>query len=91
MLSEGYSFNELLGKENKLTEELRFVETVVGPVQSIYLGYFKKDDSDTLTDHINFDISENVLDDCLTEIEAILEKWEDLPVGSNLNLEWIVR
>src|SRR4051812_47000069 len=37
MLSQGYSFKQLFGKENPLTTDLRFVEQLVGPIQSTFL------------------------------------------------------
>lgn len=35
MLSQGHSFKEQIGKDNPQTNELRFIEQIVGPVQSV--------------------------------------------------------
>lgn len=88
MLSQGYSFKELFGKDNTLTTELRFIEQVVGPVQSVYLGNIPKQNVNQFVQHINFAMSESLLDECLTEIASILTTWEHLPVGEKITLEW---
>lgn len=88
MLSQGYKFDQLFGKENELTEELRIVEKVVGPIQSIYLGYFKKEEINMLLQYLDFQISEQLLDQCLTEIERILDRWTKLTVGEQIELNF---
>ncbi len=90
MLSEGYAFKELFGKDNLLTTELRFIEKIVGPVQSVFLGYFPKEDFNMFVQYLDFTMTKSVLDTCLTEIESILKNWEKLPIGEQLILEWKV-
>jgi len=88
MLSQGYSFNELFGKDNLLTTELRFIEQVVGPVQSTYLGNIPKQKFEMFLQHIDFNIPAGFLEICLTEIARIMKSWEQLSVGEQLILEW---
>ena len=89
MLSQGHSFNELFGKDNPQTGELRFIEQIVGPVQSLYSGNIPKEDFNQYIQHLDFKLQSDVLEDCLTEIELIITKWEQLIVGHKINLEWI--
>jgi hypothetical protein len=88
MLSKGHAFNELFGKDNPITTELRFIEQVVGPVQSTFLGYIPRQDFESFVKHIDFTLTESVLNTCLTEIESILNSWKQLSVGEQLTLEW---
>lgn len=88
MLAQGYSFKELLGKENSLTEELRFIEKIVGPIQAVYSGYFPKKELGIHIEHLDFEVNSSVLENCLIEIDLILKKWEKLSFGQLLELEW---
>lgn len=88
MLSLGHAFNALLGKNNPQTSELRFIEQIVGPVQSVYWGHLKKENFKEHILHLDFALSEEVLSSCLTEINAIMEDWRQLPVGQKLILLW---
>lgn len=88
MLSHGYSFNALFGKDNELTAELRFIEQIVGPVQSVYAGNTEKQHLNIFIQHLDFAVPEDVLDACLAEITAIIKDWEQLSVGGCLLLEW---
>ena len=88
MLSDGYSFSELFGKKNPNTTELRFIEQIVGPVQSVFLGNIPKQDFDLFVKHLDLTLTEDILHACLTEIETILKQWEQLSIGQRLTLEW---
>lgn len=88
MLSQGYSFQSLFGKDNPQTAELRFIEQIVGPVQSAYWGHIHPTDFEQTISHLDFSISENLLHACLSEITAIIENWEQLPIGQQLIIEW---
>lgn len=90
MLSLGYHFKELVGKTNPITPELRFIEQIVGPVQSIFLGYFPKEDFNQNISHLDFSISEDDLNICLNEIEKIVMRWEQLPLNQNITLDWVI-
>jgi hypothetical protein len=88
MLSQGYSFNELSGKDNPQTGELRFIEQIVGPIQSTYLGNISPQDFEQYISHLDFPVSESLLSDCLAEIGEIIEHWEQMALGEQLALEW---
>lgn len=88
MLAKGYSFGELLGKDNPLTAELRFIEQLVGPVQSVFSGNIPKEKFGMFIQHIDFKMPENMLDNCLTEIDTLMKQWQQLAIGQQLVLEW---
>lgn len=89
MLAQGHSFRALLGKENTLTEELRFIEKIVGPIQAVYSCYFPKQDLATHIAHLNFDVKENVLENSLAEIKNIVKQWDELTFDRSLELDWV--
>ena len=88
MLAGGYRFDELFGKENKLTEELRFIEQIVGPVQSVYMGHFKKEQLPMLLSHLDIDMRDEMITACLSEIKLIEEDWARVEDGEILELEF---
>jgi hypothetical protein len=88
MLSQGHSFKELFGKDNPQTTDLRFIEQIVGPVQSVYWGHIPQQNFNDYTRHLDFTLTETVLTSCLTEINSLLENWQQLPLGQQLTLEW---
>jgi hypothetical protein len=88
MLSQGYSFKDLFGKDNILTTELRFIEQIVGPVQSVFLKNIQRKNFTLVIQHINVTMPEGMLDMCLIEIENIFKNWEQLSVGEHLILNW---
>lgn len=88
MLSSGYSFESLFGKDNPQTTELKFIEQIVGPVQSAHSGHIPSQDFDQFMKHLNFKMPEGVLDTCLSEIKDIMQSWEQLPVGQHITLDW---
>lgn len=88
MLSLGHSFEELFGKNNPQTTELRFIEQIVGPVQSVYWGHIPKANFDEHIRHLDFTIAESTLASCLAEIDSIVEHWRKLALGQKLTLQW---
>ena len=90
MLAQGYSFNSLFGKDNPQTADLRFIEQIVGPVQSVYSGHIPGEHFDDTIRHLDVTITSNLLPGSLAEVKAILDHWEQLPVGHHLTLEWAV-
>ncbi len=88
MLSQGHAFKELFGKDNPQTTELRFIEKIVGPVQSAHWGHIPEKNFEEFIKHLDFTMPENILDSCLTEINTIIESWKQLQVGKQLTLEW---
>lgn len=88
MLSIGHSLQELFGKENPLTPELRFIEQIVGPIQSVYAGHLPKQQFSQFINHLNFEISDLVLNNCLEEIATIQNHWRNLEIGKSITLTW---
>jgi hypothetical protein len=88
MLSQGHSFKELFGKNNPKTNELRFIEQIVGPVQSVYWGHIPKQNFEEYIKHLDFILTDNILNSCLDEINSIMENWRQLSIGEQLMLEW---
>jgi hypothetical protein len=88
MLAQGYGFNELSGKENELTPGLRAVEKIVGPVQSVYMGFVKKEEFEMHTSHLDIKIDLQGLENCLDQIKKIESEWKQLAIGEELVLIW---
>lgn len=88
MVSKGFSFGELSGKHNPITEQLRFVEQVVGPIQSTYLGNISKEQFDFFITHLPVKISTAQLDEILSGINHLLAQWQQLMPGSTMKLHW---
>lgn len=90
MLAQGHTFNDLFGKDNPQTTELRYIEQIVGPIQSVHSAHVPKQDLDLYLKHLDFTIPELVLDSILTEIGTIIAHWKKLDAGHQLTLEWTV-
>lgn len=90
MLALGHTFKDLFGKDNPQTTELRFIEQIIGPIQSIHSGHIPKQDLGLYLEHLDFTIPEPVLDGILTEIGAIIAQWYKLEVGQRFTLEWTI-
>lgn len=88
MLSQGHSFKELFVKDNPETGELRFVEQVVGPVQSVVSGHIPLCDFGKSIEHLDFKIPENNLGHILNEIRGIMDDWKRVEVGERFTLKW---
>jgi hypothetical protein len=88
MLAQGHSFKELVGKENPQTTELRFIEQIVGPVQSAHWGHIPRQNFEEHIRHLDFTMTADILTSCLEEIDSIIENWRQLAVGKQLILEW---
>jgi hypothetical protein len=88
MLASGHSFEELFGKDNPQTVELRFIEQIVGPVQSVYWGHISKENFATYIQHLDFSIPEETLTACISEITSIMQQWQQLIPGQELTLHW---
>lgn len=88
MLAQGYTFNSLFGKANPQTTELRFIEQIIGPIQSVYSGHIAEHHFSQTIAHLDFILPEETLSVCLTEIKGIMEEWEQLRLEQHLTLEW---
>lgn len=88
MLAKGHTFNELFGKTNPITAGLRYIEQIVGPVQSVFQGYLPKELFSEQMAHLNVVLARDFLDGCLHDIGEIIQRWEQLPVGQQMTLVW---
>jgi hypothetical protein len=88
MLAKGSSINTLKGKTNPQTTELRFIEQIVGPVQSVYSGYLPQDLFEQFIAHLDFALPINFLSTCISMINTIMANWNALPLNDQLVLEW---
>ena len=57
-------------------------------MQSVYLGHIPKQDFGQYITHLDFSITDNVIDNCLIDIKAIIKIWEQLAVGEQLRLQF---
>lgn len=87
-LAGGAAFKELFGKENPQTEGLRFIEKIVGPVQSVYWGHIPPKDFEACISHLQFPVPKDFAAVCRAEIASLMQTWEALPVGGQLTLDW---
>ncbi|HMR84948.1 MAG TPA: hypothetical protein PKE30_17505, partial [Niabella sp.] len=88
MIAAGYRLSDLLGKNNPQTDALRFIENIVGPVQSLLWGHLSVDDFEQYTQHINFRMPSNILTACVAEARQLFNYWNQLVMGQQLVLEW---
>lgn len=88
MLAQGYSSTQLSGKENQLTPLLRAVEKIVGPVQSVYMGFIQQEEFEIYTAHLDVKLDEEWLKTCIEHITQIETAWKRLKTGEQLLLDW---
>jgi len=88
MLAKGAAISELNGKTNPQTAALRFIEQIVGPVQSVYSGHIPEQLFEKFVAHLDFIIPANFLRDCLSDLNSIMTTWDALPMGGQLGLDW---
>ncbi len=88
LLASGHNFTSLVGKENPDTEELRFIEKIVGPVQSVHWGHIPQENFAVHIQHLQFNLPASTLTTCLSEIKLLTEQWRQLTVGEQLMLVW---
>jgi hypothetical protein len=88
MLAKGYSFAELMGRNNPLTAELRNIEQIVGPVQSAYIGNIAKEDFNRFVAHLDFNMSEETLEQCINDIRKHMRALQALAIHEVITLEW---
>ena len=89
MLAAGHAFDQLNGKQNSLTNELRFIEKIVGPVQSIVSGHLAAGDFAMSTSYLESDAARNLdVEQVVEMIQDLLRKWNRLPFGQSLILQF---
>ncbi len=79
----------LSGKTNELTEELRRVERIVGPMQSVFSGHLSMEMFEEHMKLINF-IPEDAdfVGNVTAKIAGLMEQWKYLAIGRSLELEF---
>jgi hypothetical protein len=90
MLAAGHSLAELGGKANPLTEQLRFIEKIVGPVQSAYMGHFEASFIPMAIAHLDFPLPDRFAERALEGITELERCWNELLFGKTLELEWSI-
>ena len=88
MLAAGHALADLSGKANPLTNELRFIEKIVGPVQSAYMGHFPPNFVPTAIAHLDYSLPDRFAELALERLRALEREWTALPFGGQLKLEW---
>ena len=88
LLAAGHKLEELYGKDNVLTGELRDIERLVGPVQFVYSNHIAPQDFADYTQHLDMAFSAEQLGQALTEIGTIMQRWQALETGDQLTLQW---
>jgi hypothetical protein len=89
MLAQGYRMEELKGRENELTEELRQIEVVVGGIQSMYWGHMPLSIFETNVAAIGFRLNARELTEAtIPKIAALMDEWKYMPVASAITLRF---
>ncbi len=89
MLAQGYRFDQLFGKENELTEELRQIEKIVGPIQSVYAGYYDKESLPMMISHLEIELDHIKVEQSLQLMDDLLGQWRQLEINDSLRLVWV--
>lgn len=91
MLAQGYDFTELSGKENVMTEELRFIEQIVGPVQMMVSGHINSTYFKEVPEYLDTKLLENFsVEEVVDKIKECLLQWNKLSFGQSLSLQFEV-
>ncbi len=90
MLNQGYSFAELSGKENPLTEELRKIECIVGGLQAMYMGHQTEEEYLHYLSAVHITLSDTgFIQRALTKIEVLHTKFRYMPLAADLTLHFL--
>jgi hypothetical protein len=90
MIDQGYKMDQLSGKTNELTDELRRIEHIVGATQSVYSGYMSAEMFHENLKVIQYSVSEGFLEKVMEKVKSVTDKWTYLPVGDSLKLEFAI-
>jgi hypothetical protein len=89
MIALGYKMSELTGKQNVLTEESRFIEKIVGPVQSIVSGYLPVEKFRDHTAYLNSGLADALpVEQVVNQINFLSKQWQGLAYGESLMLNF---
>jgi hypothetical protein len=91
MIALGYKMSELTGKENGLTENSRFIEKIVGPVQSIVSGHLPVEKFRDFTAYLNSELANTLpVEEVVNQINTLLKQWQGLAYGESMVLNFEV-
>jgi hypothetical protein len=91
MLAQGYDIEQLSGKTNELTEELRRIECMVGGVQSIYSNHMSPEQYWNYLKHQEISIADKeFIHEAIPKIRSFMHSWKYLPVGESIELDFTV-
>ncbi len=89
MLSQGFQIEELLGKTNHLTEELRNIECIVGGIQSVYSKHMNEKDFWDYIQAIDYNVEDKKFPEkVVPRIYEFMSQWDYLPIGESIRLQW---
>jgi hypothetical protein len=91
LINQGYKMEQLGGKTNELTEELRKIEHVVGATQSVYAGYMLPEIFMENMKVIDYTLPPAFLEKAIHRIQSVMNAWNYLPVGKTLELEFNIK
>ena len=91
MLEQGYRIEQLSGKTNELTAELRRIECIVGGAQSVYANHMSPEQYWNYLEHSGISIADkSFIQEVIPEIRSFMERWKYLPVGESIELDFTV-
>lgn len=91
MLAAGHSFSELAGKDNPMTDELRFIEKIVGPVQSVVSGHVALEAFPDYTAYLNSELAAKLpVAEVVAQINTLMQQWDSLSHGQSIALQFRV-
>jgi hypothetical protein len=89
MLSQGYKNEELFGKTNELTEQLRQIECVVGGIQSLYWQHTTEADFWNYMELTGWVIPDrDFAKKLIPKIKSTMDQWQYLPIAEELELSF---
>ncbi|MES2762823.1 MAG: hypothetical protein V4677_11480 [Bacteroidota bacterium] len=90
MIDQGYKMEQLSGKTNEFTEELRRIEHIVGATQSVYIGYMSPEMFDENLKVIHYKVPQDYLEQVIERIKSLINTWNYLPVGNEMEVEFSI-
>ena len=89
MLAQGYRIEQLSGKTNQLTEQLRLIECIVGGVQSVYSKHMDQAGFWNYMQTVDYDIADtSFLEKVIPQINKFMNRWNYLPAGQTVTLNF---
>jgi len=89
MIALGYKMSELTGKQNVLTEESRFIEKIVGPVQSIVSGHLPLQKFTEHTAYLDSALADALpVEEVVGQVNTLLKQWQGLAYSKSMVLNF---